>query len=123
MRPGWSSIRNYVYLWRDPKNGIFRYVGKGVDDRVWFHLTQSCDSHISKMLRKRNREGFVCLPSLIWVNSDKEACELEILLIAEIGRQDLGKGPLFNLTDGGDGQAGYVWTEEQKLRHSKRLSG
>lgn len=32
-----------------------------------------------------------------------EACEIEISLIAHYGRRDLGTGPLYNLTAGGDG--------------------
>ncbi len=30
--------RFYVYLWKDPKDGTPRYVGKGQDSRVWYHL-------------------------------------------------------------------------------------
>ena len=35
----------------------------------------------------------------------REACELEKKYITQIGRRDLGLGPLVNLTDGGDGGA------------------
>jgi hypothetical protein len=38
--------------------------------------------------------------------TEKEALALEIRLIAEIGREDLGRGPLLNLTDGGIGLTG-----------------
>lgn len=43
--------------------------------------------------------------------------KLEIALVAQYGRRDLGKGELVNLTDGGDGSLGYKPTKEtcQKL--------
>ncbi len=41
----------------------------------------------------------------------------EIEFIALHGRRDLGKGGLTNLTDGGDGSMGRVFTEEQKENH------
>ncbi len=100
--------RWYTYLWKDPKDKTSRYVGKGQGSRCWESLIDDCGSQTSNMLRKRRREGYICIPHIIWVNSESEALELEILLIAEIGRLDLGKGTLFNRTDGGEGMSGYV---------------
>lgn len=58
----------------------------------------------------------------------KNVCEecafcCEIDLIATIGRRDLGKGPLCNLTNGGDGAVGYIHTEESKQKMSKSQKG
>ena len=45
--------------------------------------------------------------------SEDQAFELETFLIEFIGRKHLGLGPLVNMTDGGDGVGGYIWSEEQ----------
>lgn len=66
--------------------------------------------------------------------SHEDACELEILLIQEYGRKDLGTGCLANLTDGGEGGLSpsierrhqlskqskeRVWSEESRKKLSK----
>lgn len=53
--------------------------------------------------------------------SHEDACELEIFLISEYGRRDLGKGSLCNLTDGGEGSTGYTKTQEWCDKHAKHL--
>ena len=50
-----------------------------------------------------------------------DAAKLEKEYILKIGRSDLGKGPLTNLTNGGDGVTGYIHSYEQTLQHSNRL--
>lgn len=40
----------------------------------------------------------------------------ETTLIASIGRKDKNKGPLLNLTDGGEGFSGRILTEEEKYK-------
>jgi len=94
-------LKWYVYLWRDPQDNIPRYVGKGQENRVWDHIQKSSATYYSRLLKKRYRDGYICLPQLIWVNTEKEAYELETLLIQTIGRKDRGEGPLLNNTDGG----------------------
>jgi hypothetical protein len=39
------------------------------------------------------------------------------------GRADLGKGPLVNMTDGGDGSSGYVSLPEKNKVHSEFMKG
>jgi hypothetical protein len=46
---------------------------------------------------------------------------LEVCLIEVIGRADLGRGPLLNLTDGGDGRT--TWNDQQKKDHSAKITG
>lgn len=53
----------------------------------------------------------------------EEAKEMEISLISELGRCDLGKGPLTNMTNGGDGTWGHIHDEHTKEYISKRQSG
>ena len=57
------------------------------------------------------------LPRVVIIKEDltlKEALEYEIFCITQIGRLDLGLGPLTNLTDGGTGGFGFVFSEELK---------
>lgn len=105
-----------VYIWVDPKSDIPRYVGKGLLDRPSKHLAPSADTRISRLLKKRLREGYEVTPYVMPVKSEDEAFELEILFIATFGRLDRGEGPLFNKTDGGDGVSGHQFSEESKLK-------
>lgn len=52
-----------------------------------------------------------------------DACELEQLLIQEYGRRDLGTGCLVNMTDGGEGSIGMVFTKSHRDKISKSLTG
>lgn len=52
--------------------------------------------------------------------SIEEAKELEIKYIKEIGRADLGKGSLINLTDGGDGQFNPSQSTIDKCREAQK---
>jgi hypothetical protein len=121
----------YTYLWRDPKDNTPRYVGKGQCQRVWDHIENkilySCGrlSQTSAMLKKRSSEGYICIPTVRWFDSEAEAWEFETFLINKIGREDLGKGPLFNLTDGGDGPGGRIASASATARAnlSKALKG
>lgn len=51
-------------------------------------------------------------------DSIEEIKRKEIEFISLYGRRDIGKGSLVNLTNGGEGNKGYIWTEEgkEKLR-------
>jgi hypothetical protein len=79
----------------------------------------------------------IILDDLTW----EEACKKEKEFIALYGRKDLGKGTLVNLTDGGDGIIGQIFssksrqkmsiskikqwentTEEQKVKRNQKIS-
>jgi hypothetical protein len=114
----------YVYALTDPRkdNEIF-YIGKGHGHRATNHLTVSanreCNSKQSaiKAIRADGLE-----PGIVYLLEDLTE-ELAFLkekeLIAQYGRKDLGKGPLRNLTDGGEGTSGHKHTEETKEKMRK----
>ncbi|WP_407303750.1 hypothetical protein [Acinetobacter sp.] len=103
-----------TYIFTDPKSGEYVYVGKGDLDRPFDHFNKSADSQLSRMLKKRIREGYDPKPIILEVFSDAAAKSLEIFWIAVIGRKDLGTGTLFNKTAGGDGTVGRINTPDQK---------
>ena len=91
----------YAYIYHDGPTPI--YVGKGKDDRVGDHLKHAKNRHFHFKLEKMKREGREPRIQIIDAPNEDAAFEMEELLIAMIGRKDLGLGPLLNLTDGGEG--------------------
>src|SRR3972149_3632616 len=94
-------------------NEVF-YIGIGSIERPYSKYDRSKWWH-----NIVNKYGYIVViihENLPW----KEACELEIKYIAQIGRADLRKGTLVNMTDGGDGQSiGYKHSEETKRKIGK----
>jgi hypothetical protein len=96
-----------VYLHRKATNGEVFYVGMGNLNRpkskersiVWHRTVNKYGYTIEVIRRGLTKE---------------DACSIEIDLIELIGRRDLGKGTLVNLTDGGDGIVG-------SKHHNKRV--
>lgn len=96
----------YTYLWLR-EDGTPYYVGKGKGRRAYEkHMHRSSPPTI---------ERIVIYPAA----SEDDAFETEITLIWYYGRKDLGTGCLRNLTDGGEGKAGKVVSEDTKLRMSE----
>jgi hypothetical protein len=54
-------------------------------------------------------------------DNEIDALNFECTLIESIGRRDLNTGPLFNLTDGGEGVINYVWTDEHRNNLSNSI--
>lgn len=107
----------YVYLHRKKTTGEVFYVGKGTNNRsrVRNNKSKFWNSIVEK-------HGYV----IEIVESGLQewyAFELEYNLIAYYGRRDLGRGPLVNLTDGGEGASGSIVSEERKLQVSRRMKG
>lgn len=99
--------RFYVYLFLRG-DGTPYYVGKGTGRRQWHPLR--CAPLPSDPARNvRILDGM----------SEEDALAWEQLLIAYYGRKDNGTGILRNLTDGGDGLAGYVYSQEQRNRRTE----
>lgn len=124
----------YVYIYLDPRKSghyIFGdicflyepfYVGKGHKNRNLDHLryikhyNHFMQAKISKIQQNHQQPLILQYAENI---SEESAFLLEQKLIENIGRTNLQKGPLTNLTDGGEGVSGYVYSREQKLKFSE----
>ena len=95
------------------------YVGKGQGFR--YRDTSSRNDHVCNLMNLLGDSSIVvhfsefepCL-------SEDLAFSLEVSLISLIGRRDLGTGPLLNLTDGGEGRIGFVFTDDLRSLISDR---
>lgn len=110
-------METMAYLYRHirfDKNEPF-YIGIGEDtntSKVIYHRAKSKqyrNRHWYNIVKNTKYEVEIILDDLSW----EEACQKEIWWISFYGRSDLGKGPLCNLTDGGEGNKG--------MRHSENL--
>lgn len=118
----------YVYAYCDPRKPLNKtildiyfefepfYIGKGNHDRIYIHLYKSRHKRnlpIYAKISKLQKLGYI-IPIVICkeLNSDEEACSIEMMLIETIGRKDKNLGPLVNLSDGGEGC--YSMSEESK---------
>lgn len=99
----------YLYEHKNPKTGEVFYIGIGSGRRAYdkYRRSRFWKNYVNK------HDFVVCIvfDGLSWEN----ACSLEMELIAKYGRRDLGRGPLLNMTDGGDGSTGPK-SEEHKRK-------
>jgi len=114
----------YVYVYRDPrptKNNQPVYVGKGTGDRDLSHWSRgSHNKPFQDFIAHLKVRGLVAICERVFeTENEMEAFAKEIELIALYGRRDLKQGPLFNLTDGGEGVAGMRKTDAQKAVDSQ----
>lgn len=129
--------RFYVYAYLDPrKTGDFKYgsiefkfepfyIGKGHEERKLDHIfdakNEKYKSPKLNKIRKIQKQGLaVIIIELFSGITEQEANTKEKILIVLIGRKDLKKGPLLNLTDGGEGTTGIIRSFEYRQKISKR---
>lgn len=110
----------YVYMVRDLKN-VPRYVGKGRGRRSEDHRRRSHNKVLRGMFR--NADGRLPIMKVCGDLPNEQAVELERFLIAELGRIDIGTGPLVNFTDGGEGSVGLIRTPESRAKMSAAKKG
>jgi hypothetical protein len=104
----------YVYLHlTEDTNEVF-YVGKGKGNRAYKLSGRNKFWHSVV-----NKHGFVV--KIVEDNlSEDQSVLLERKLISEYGRRDLGQGTLVNLTDGGEGQSGKIYSDKERLVLSEK---
>ena len=137
-----GNCKFYVYAYFDPrKPGHFEYsgytfnfepfyIGKGKDNRIYAHLKNELKDYRSKFNKYKTSKIFKILnnelkPIVAIVKSgmtESEAFYLEKNLISLIGRKNSG-GPLTNLTDGGEGSAGRILSDETKNKIRSKAIG
>lgn len=116
----------YVYLVCRP-NGQPFYVGKGIGERFLMHERDarnlpSCRSHKLNLIRAIWKRGQkLCYKIDGFFDGEDSAHQREVELIRSIGRHDLGRGPLTNQTDSGEGASKP--SEERQTQRAATLSG
>ena len=98
------------------------YVGKGVITRPkrHFHIYKKTNLRFHNKIKSIIEKGFKPIYNIISDGlNEKDAFNLEKNLISLIGRVENG-GILLNLSDGGEGQSGYVHTNitKEKIKNS-----
>jgi len=114
--------RFYTYVLFRPWNGVPCYVGKGSGKRAQEHVAlgeKHYNARLACIIAKSKRLDLEIPIVKIRENlTDAEAIETEIAFIAAIGQGK--KGPLVNMTAGGDGLSGYHHTVEARKKMGVR---
>ncbi len=103
----------YVYLLIRPDKDEPFYVGKGKSDRIFQHEKEvykdTANSYKSNIITKILSQGLSLIYTIeSFYQFEEDALNREMQLIEEIGRKDLGKGTLTNLTAGGEGFLDWI---------------
>lgn len=106
-----------VYVHRRLDNSSVFYVGIGKSTRPYEKIGRN--KHWHNIVNKTPYVIEIVQTNLNWEDAAKE----EKRLISFYGRNDIKKGNLCNLTDGGDGAYGVVFTNERKLKISLAHKG
>lgn len=114
-----ETFYTYVIFYPD---GVPCYVGKGRGKRWRKHIAGTSHRAELRNLFRKHRDN---VPIVIVRDglSELDAFATEAALIAAIGRRDLFTGPLLNRTDGGEGCAGRIVTQEHRVNLSQSHKG
>ena len=108
-----TELCHHVYIVFRP-DGTPCYVGKGSGAR-WKRHNRRCahNKHLASILAAAG--GDLPVVKIRDGLTNAEACEIEVALIAAIGREANG-GVLVNQTDGGEGAVGWAHSQETKSK-------
>ncbi|MFC2947654.1 LEM-3-like GIY-YIG domain-containing protein [Virgibacillus sediminis] len=86
-----NQLKHYVYIYSDPETDDIFYVGKGVGNRVFSHLTDNEDVEKSRMIKRiRDRGQEPKIEILIHgLEDDHTALKVEASVIDLIGKEKL----------------------------------
>lgn len=109
---------------------IYRHIRN--DTNEVFYIGIGSTSFFKRAYSKHNRNNYwknivkftdytveILIEDINWLT----ACEKEIEFIKLYGRKDLKLGTLVNMTDGGEGTIGYVFSDTVKKKQSERMRG
>jgi hypothetical protein len=115
----------------DPEYGLPFYVGKGRGRRAYDHLrtcsrqqNDSYNTFFYRKLRKMRTKGIEPEIEIVMDNlTEVDAIMFERQMIHVVGRRNLRRGPLCNLTDGGDGASGRVVSQATRAKIAAANTG
>lgn len=103
---------HYVYAYVRKDNSPY-YIGKGKGKRAWSRTDRT-------VFPNKDHSNIVILEHNL---TNVGSLAIERRMIAWYGRKDLGTGILYNKTDGGDGNCGWLPSEETKQKISNQNKG
>jgi hypothetical protein len=106
-------MNNFVVYAYCREDGTFYYIGKGRPRRPYGKRKEGIKP-------PKNRNKILILHSGL---TEKTAFEYEEKLILFYGRKDLGTGLLRNMTNGGEGVAGWIPDKEWRRKKSESMRG
>ena len=106
-------MKFYIYAHYRNDTGDLFYVGKGEGNR--YKSKQGRNPYWKNIVKAHGYKAEI----LEYFETEGDAFQAEQSLISELGRKDLGKGLLVNMSDGGEGASGAVRTPEQRQKYSE----
>lgn len=102
---------------RNDTNEIF-YIGIGKTEKRAYSK-HSRNNYWKRVIKKYGYKVEILKTNLTW----QKACTIEIQLIKKYGRKDLKLGNLVNMTDGGEGSMGLIFSKDSRDKISKAHLG
>lgn len=120
-----DANRFYTYVLIDPRSNQPFYVGKGQRNRCFQHLMEAADTRkrnakVNKIRKIQSLGLSVVIQKVLENVSDADAQDFEKLIIAECRDKGIR---LTNMTDGGDGSAGYRHAPESLAKMRAAMTG